>query len=479
MPRTSKKKLDRPSTSLQREIKARGIALSTLASQAQVSTKTVIAVNDGEIARSIEEATADKNWRKLAGHAASLTRLSIRLGLRVPDVLAEYQFAVDEPAIRDAVIRASAYAARPQVVTDPTLSVIQGRIATADDGAQPVGSGKVNLAVLTWEPFYEPSNEQGCFAYRYMHMLLKSIDPDWTVDLQPFGSIPKAIQSVVEDAKECDLIFGLYDTAFRRSLGLSFVPVPGFFVPLGAVVIETSKLTWHSIIDRFEYQNVVALAISQEAGYHLLAGACNYPHSSLQTVSENKDEDILAAMISEMQHPNNQLKDIFFVADKFTCLRVVRYAESLRQGVKETPRKLKDIQIPKFKSLEDENRGRKSTPSYSVGIGIRADAKLFGDLLIQATRTDVFQNGVDRVAHLYVELMRKSDSQNLWFDKEGFESALSPEHFIRFNKSAEGLIKEMLSNQGATQDNLETKFKELALSKALSLTPIADGEKQR
>src|SRR5580658_1529201 len=121
-----------PQTSLQALLSCSPLPLARIATDAQVSTRTLVAITSSEIIAKIEKSKGEANRRHLAGLAASLTRLAKYLDLKPSEVLSEYGISTDNPLVEAAVARAALTSSRLWINDDPILLNIRGRAAEED-----------------------------------------------------------------------------------------------------------------------------------------------------------------------------------------------------------------------------------------------------------------------------------------------------------------------------------------------------------
>jgi hypothetical protein len=404
MPKQEAKDEHRSQTSVQERLMLSATPLAQMAADAQVSTRTLVAITSGKIVSSIEDSKQKAHQRHLAGLAASLTRLAVYLGLKPSDVLKEYDISTDHPLVESAVARAVATTSRLQIINDPTLSLIKGRAAEEDE----VG-GIVHVGILDWRPFYDDHTDQH-FAARYTQMLLKAIDPSWntTDHVSILKSIPEGINGLLRDSQQLDILFGLYDTPFRRSLGLDFLPLPFIRVPLGAIVPVGLNVSWERII-RARSDEFRVVVIYEEAGYHFISGVCGF--SDAVPCKDHDLDKIIQLFIDTVN--NYPLQPTIFVADQFTCVSVLTEIDRRKS---ESPGL---EMVPQLRSLKNDSPW---TPSYPVALAFRGDSKPFRELLLQATNKDLFENAALRVADLYVDLLQRPESKDLLFEPSDISS---------------------------------------------------------
>ncbi len=394
--------------------------MSRLGVDARVSTRVIQELKDDRISD-----PAKLSERALLGLAASLTRLATFLGVSPEQALADYKIDISRTDLRDTVGRAGMHAFRNQVAEDLTLEAIRGRGITQD-----LKSGQVNILVLDWKPFYESDAPTTCFARRYLDTLLGGVDPEWEIaEFQPEQSIPEAIQKLLGPKRDHDMLFGVYDTGFRRSLGVGFVPIPGISVKLDVLVAgnRPPNFDWNFLLDRRDrdYSTVFGVAMQEEAGSHILAGLCKYPKESRKLSNRHHIADLyndLHAAYTEY----SSTRTVFFIGDMYTCLDIQSHAKG------------RSDEMPLFglnKSLK-ESGAEATPPQFPVGIGVRYTSKFFMDLLCDVTAKEMFGLVVPRVARLYVDLFWQPVDRMPTFDREAFITLVGEKSWVAFNRAA-------------------------------------------
>lgn len=387
-----------------------GQSTQDMATAAGVSTRTLRDVMEGAYTV-IPSADA----KKLRGYAESLTRLSLFCDLQPDDVLREYGLDLslgDVKAGRDRILmrRTPRWA-----VSDPVLQRIYERPPEV----------KVYAGILHWAPFAkanEVANESWAWA-EYVRRLLGTVNPLWPSRPHFIDTIGQAIRALHSRGRdESDLMFGVYDTAYRRTLGLGFIPLPGIGVPLGlvyanprphaaAVAAEASKVAWQELLSGSRAFR--ALALKEEAGHLFLKGVCefadgtgNSQQSEVYNIDEGHSKSLPFHFVRSIVDANDSRPRIF-VADLPTCNWLyTNIKEGLEQAL--TENSVHDTQL----RAEYQAAARSvvtplkdsSAPVYPVSIAVRADAVRWEELLKTATK-ELFQNSPHIVARAYATVL--------------------------------------------------------------------------
>lgn len=375
-------------------------SLAEIASSAGVSTKTLAAVRGDEVFKKINAAAG--NYRKLSKLIGSLTRLSLFLGLDPYAVLKEYRIELTEP-VKSAIGRVKRTEAHTEIVVpDPTLERISARAIANEEEVTTVYVG-----LLAWAPFYKSGEPADSFAGQYMTTLIKGLNPEWRIKFKLYKTIPEAISALVDSEPEVDLVFGLYDTPYRRREGLEFLPVPGIKVRLGAVASKGQpKLKWFDLLDpeaafpRGQMPHVVGLG--EEVGYHVMAGAAGYHEDHVRDLTYYHVPEMAADLILE-HLKYGSARRVISVIDGFTAralLNVIPKRAEWKVYWKGGSAEPIPSEIPQFEFVEPD----KWTPTFEVGIAVRGDSRRFHDLLEFTTRLELFQNALPKVGRIYAQL---------------------------------------------------------------------------
>ena len=379
-----------------------------LAQKAGVSTRTLRAVMDGTLTNEDEKGTP-KNVR---GYAESLTRLSVYCELDPKVVLKEYGLDPGLPAVKLGMERVLSRRVPQRIVSDPVLDRIFER------------GGKICAGILKWEPFVQVSGavEESWAWKEYLRALLGTVNP--LRDHKPFllETIASAIDAVQSPRKECDLGFGIYETAYRRTLGLAFVPIPGIGAPLG-VLYEgvrgnggtSRKMTWSRLLDA--PGDFKAFALREEVGHLFLKGVCNFPENpqptgpGLQLVEEGQAGELAFTFLKGLVEGRDvDFSQRILVADRPTC-NLVRSLLRVEIGTILADRKIPEHQHVQYReaaaavTLLDAAEDDDMAPVYPVSIVVRADAHRWEQLLRTATQ-ELFRNSPGLVARAYVNLLK-------------------------------------------------------------------------
>jgi hypothetical protein len=403
-------------------------ALATIASDAKVSTKTLAFVRKGKVVSNRASS------RERSGWAESLTRLALHLRVEPASALAEFGLSTAEADVRTAAERALRSVSRPQMVDDRALRDIELRRLSTE------ATRDIRLGILKWPPFYYGSQKSG-FAEPFTRRLVQSVNPFWRAgEIEEFETIEDAINGLINEPPTCELCFGLYDTSYRRELGLDFVPVPGLFIDLGAVAAR--PLTWPDLIDTTR-GTPHALVLKEEAGFHLLRGACDYKDTVDLTVVDHHDPPRLAAHLIALWR-KFRTRDVALVVDANTCRAVLseitdgdswrkHWREHAGHGA-EAPTSSDLGSFCMVTSSAGGSAGGGWTPRYPVCIAVRADSPRLRELLNAALRADLFEHGRLATARLYQQLLETAGPADVSLHRSTLDE-LGEGHFDRFNQA--------------------------------------------
>jgi hypothetical protein len=423
-------------------------SMAKLAAEAGVSTRTIQALKAGRIV----PANQNPSPRARKAMAESFTRLAPLLGLAPADAIRSYGLDPDSSAIREVVSGAGIRGQRNQIVGDDTIRAIRARGAMKNER-----TSTVNVLAMEWPPFFDSDSAETSFAYRYLSMMFGGVDSDWNLaSLTGSASIRDATDKLLSSESDYDAIFGLYETTFRRSLGIAYVPVPGVSVPLDIVVVDNVPPTfdWRTVLDRQEYREysaVHAVVIRDEAGAHVLAGLCRYPSKSITQSGGEMTNEQHYVHLAQAREKYGAACTVFFCADQFTCLDVERIAREKRE-----------FEVVRLNDVTSKTTDRAAAypPTFPVGIAVRRKSDFFASLLNEVTTKEIFRFVVPRVARLYVDLFWEPESKNLTFDVAAIRTYLGEESWSSFQRACQTAkgIKSKETRRKPTNDGKERSF---------------------
>lgn len=397
---------------LERHRKAAGLSLAAIATAAKIATKTVFIVRTGKLKKHPTEP------RQKQGLAESLTRLALYLKVEPRIAVAEFGLDAEDADVAFGMDRARRTAQRPQMVKDQTLEDMELRRIQSM-----AAESTVDVGLLDWSPFHR-RGEANSFATLFMRRLLQAINPYWIVNDGTIDGMRDAITGLTEDSPKYHIVFGLYDLAYRRAFGLNFVRVPGLSIELGAVT--SRKLTWNEILSASD-PKPIAFVLAEEAGFHLLRGACGYDADVIRPIG-NRDPQAIARELVLALDDRTLTRDVIFVADANTCAEVETHLRDQSwQKNWPTGRKLPTGDLARRFLLLGKERNdpqRDWAPRYPVGIAIRADSPRLHDLLVAAIRNELFDYGRLATAQLYQRLREQPNADHLRFDRDSFLECL-------------------------------------------------------
>lgn len=391
---------------IERKIREVG-SQAKLAEVARVSTKTINLIKAGKYTAPQPDDNAPDRWRPVRGFVEAITRLAVHLGADPHKILAEYGVELGEPAISTAIDRALREAASPRLLRDCVLDAIQlrGQGAPAAADIPERGEGIIRVGILAWPPFHDGTDDS--FGVRYMDTLIGITDPRWRWERKKKHATVQSINSGIESLlqhpsqddsdknRRCDLVFGIFDTPYRRIIELDFLSVPGIRVPLGALVSDGS-LSWSWILGFEDKDRPKALVLKYEAGHLYMEGACRYvPKEDLIFVDESKATsetifDESARQLRDLVREQKGKREVIFVADEQTT-RKVRHRFTRQYG-------------GGYVQLGTKEGELASPPRYDLGLAFRADAVHFKRLLENAHVNGLWAQCLPQMAQLYADL---------------------------------------------------------------------------
>lgn len=415
---------------------SRSLTLQDLAREAGVSNNTLTKMVNHKFGPRAEGTNTSVTSKQLQGWAEPITRLCLYLRstpegatLEPEEILREYGIPL-HPVVTNAVSRIR-HRYMDLGISDPVLDAIAGRETKRDSGTEPTGI--VKAGVLIWEPFAKASQHiKDSWAWHFTLRLLGSINPEWQVEPVPIETIDEALEIVLHPSRACDIVFGTYDTPYRRSRGLDFLHLPGLGVPLAALYVPSDiveGLTWMDIMRKAK--PIQPCVIEREAGHLFLWGACRYDQFRYIDAPAARTEDVAAEFALKV----NIKPDHVFVADRVTCARV-RNTFKDRTWIKGLGSLSSKLSSEALDELQNEMfrveilprdplsgyRDAVSTsesvahrpppdpvPVYRLGFSFRADADRWKKLLIAARDDELFRNGYAITAAEYAEILARSE----------------------------------------------------------------------
>jgi len=406
-------------TALQEALEVRmsgeqGLSKQVMAQEAGVSIRTVQEVLSGDYAKNPKPSPDPKvcSPRQLRGYTEALTRLSRYVELPAEETLAAYGIPLDWKDIRIWMTRVERRQAVYRGISDPVLEAILTREEKGEDNGKE--DGKIRAGVLMWPPFFEENEDIGkSWAWEYISRLIGALNPLWTSKPMSVASINDAVQGITRG--QYDLVFGIYDTPYRRLLGLSFIHLPGLGVPLGALAgNRAEEIDWRTITHHKETGRIEALVIQEEVGHLFLAGACGYTKNNLVVSAEADTASLAARFAKQLFLSRSSETRPVLVADTLTCDRVKRELQLGNDWKKKDFLQGIDVAVltPQINMIEFVTEDKNSiTPVYRLGIAYRADAARWGDLLQGAQTEELFRNSLGLTAESYVNLLAKAEEK--------------------------------------------------------------------
>ena len=408
MKRGSAKPRRRPAGSepvLARELRSRlsGPSKSTkqsLAKSAGVSTLTVQEVERGTYATDPRPSNDPEECspRQLRGYVEALTRLAVFLGLEPKEQVEAYGIDLNWAGVNGWVTRTARRNVIAKGMTDEAIDTIVDR-------------GGVEFGILRWQPFTKYGEPlANSWAYRYVARLIGSLNPRWNRQApREFNSINDAIESLTSRVNQPEIVFGIYDTPYRRLRGLRFLHLPGLGIPLGALGHQdsdatTQALSWSSIIrsGRDHGRPIRAVVVDDEVGHLFLMGACGYVDDDLVVWKGEMTPELAEVFLHEVSEPRG--KRVILVADRLTCERVRSWLRdpswidgaALSESARAVAREI---------GFVPDDR---TVPVYRVGLALPSEADRLADLLAVAQSEELFRNARSLTASEYAQLLAQS-----------------------------------------------------------------------
>jgi len=392
--------------------------LQVIARDAGVSTNTLNQIIKGKYGPA-DELRPDETPtpKKLQGWAEVLTRLCLYLKtgpdgsvLDPEDVINEYKIP-SNPVVKEAIERTKLRWSAPHRESDPALDAIESR-KTVDQPAE------VRAGILRWEPFVAAGQKiESSWGWRFTQRLIACINPEWKCTPVEIDTIDKALSSVFERSPGCEIVFGMYDTPYRRLRDLNFIHLPGLGVPLGALHDPNIgvAITWNDLLipppSSLDRSRIVVLG--GEVGHLFFWGPCRYEASDFVIVESGAgDTPGIAAQFASEIHSRKEGRNVIFTADCLTCTRVLDELTTKSNWVARLPQSLsgaaREELVKRMRSVTKVQYEPDLIPVYRLGLSFRADARRWGELLLIARDDEMFRNAVGITAEAYAQILAAS-----------------------------------------------------------------------
>lgn len=276
-----------------------------------------------------------------------------------------------------------------------TGSAARHRAFPPSDGSRSEPSGSLRIALATPGILAAPLPALSTsFGEAFGRLLAGAIDPTLHLrfERRSEGEIAADLLAATPAAR---IGIGVFDTVYRRRLGLACRPIPGWRVPLDGIRIRPRR-------DRAAEPRWLEVVASSGDGPRLLAGAngvarahlqgpCGVPESRLRPIGDGWSEasDLLLA---EAMTPGDGERSSIYIADRFACRRVAQAIEESRR-------------LPESHELSFLGDPEGETPAFPVGLATSPRWLPWAEWIHIAWEREVFGTNETHTAALYAELL--------------------------------------------------------------------------
>lgn len=405
-----------------------------IAKAARVGIETAQNVLNGRIAARKDQWSS----KQLRGRVRSLARLARLAGLELATVLREYGIDPDDPRVRSGLAEFSGSRERAyRGKVDPVLDRI----------AQRTPGGKVMFGIFHWPPFSSTDPTEEGWIERYASRLIGCVNPNWEKPSleevrRDYNSLADVSDDLTSPTSSCDFVAPIYDTAYRRIQGMTFVHIPGIGVPLDVLFIgHASDPKWTTVFDSTPRKGTsgraFAVVARTEIGHLYVQGPMCYParavvYDSTARDYEREDIDIVgdlstSVLVKRFRRAIEHVTDrpVLFVCDAIKCAQVY---DNLKQT----------LPVRKLSAVGDEWG---NAPAYRVGLALPQNSERWRDALLLAQREELFRNCFHVTAHHYATLFQNAGLtiRALPFRENDIPAAILPDFYKAFARDLEGM----------------------------------------
>ena len=413
------------------------------AREAGVAFRTLKKVIEGSFELVNNEPVQPQNLspRTIRGYVVSLYRLSSYVGTSVDEVLRDYGFDPDMPAVKNALATLSP---KPQGAPPVTNYAVVTE------------SARLRVGLLTWSPlvpslpvsaWQEPSAGLDSFGRRYLTSLLTALNPEVGIKSSPVHKVGIGIDSLSESA-QLDLLVGVCETVYRRQRGIHFINLPGLGIPISGLACGVTEFTWEEFVNLQDRSpsdaNTSFVTVRDEVGDLFIRG-----HESLTTYKLIRLDDIDAKELSIalLKRAYYAKGTAILVADAFTVNKTLKEIRALLvddECLSGLANKA-DIPVKEIRDLAKRVCRIQSTewPLYPLSIAVREGLGKSASVLKQCQRDELFGNRVTLAAKLYLQLLEEEDC----LEPLPLTDQLSESQSRRFCRVLEDMLNRRISSQ--------------------------------
>lgn len=360
---------------------ARGpISIARLAKRAKVSNRSISIIEDGKLAAEMK-AGKDRE-RKMRTWAFVLSKLAISLN-QDPDRwirLAGIDLSGSE--LNDIKISARKRIAPSTRSENDTLAKIRSELQTRPDEQI-----AVHVHFLTSD---ESTQGQKAFYDRLCKLILRTINPRLeprpTTEVRTFEAVMEGLSSTPPKHRLC---VGAFQMIGRTQHRVSFIPIPGWRIRLGALALPQSQVTWEHIRQSGKglapraKSELRVMVIAQEAGDVYIQSFCEFPVKQILRIS---DYHIRGAADAFYQELKTNPRTVFILGEYEAA--VIRNILRVKHGY----------------DLVDLAAEAESVPRYQLALAAAESDERWVQTLKVAI-DELFQNAGAMMAELYGQYM--------------------------------------------------------------------------
>jgi len=366
-----------------------------LARKLKVSTHTIQRILvSGDVPRLGET----KNTRIRRAWERILTRLALGMGRKPREWIETVGLPWDEYTVRRCKVEAlKVMGEGGYPILTPAGRIGQGEGAAGFMAAEPghPWPEEVRVGLAARGAFAALLGSLGgSFLEMFMRRLAGAITPSAKLRIQDMQE-HEVVSRLLRAGSGLDLGVGITETVHRRYLGLTFVPIPGISMRLGAICLKGKESQrrlphWQHVILPGRVKERYFLVTQGDIAHDYLAGQFGIAPDEIIVRSAARPGQIGKILLEETGNRPDQ--SVIFVGGDDVCGLIADSLEATRG-------------FRKRYSIEDLPGAEEECPRYPVGIALRTGAAHWASLLEAARDDELLGGSARRTAHLYASLM--------------------------------------------------------------------------